>query len=139
LSDRGKSGRWEFEGTVAKNVCDLYFGKSVRSYLGKTKKNPNRQKARIEPEDDSVASQYVQAITEDGLALHGWYLPGKIRSCQTCQLTENTYALDDIGPRIAWLHFHQKEMTIVTRSLETMPDTINGFSASFESNCSWIN
>jgi hypothetical protein len=36
------SGRWEFEGTVAEDVRDLYVGKSIRTYLGKSSQNPIR-------------------------------------------------------------------------------------------------
>lgn len=42
LTDRNKSGRWEFKGTVADDVRDDYVGKSVRSYLGKSSQNPIR-------------------------------------------------------------------------------------------------
>lgn len=42
LSDRDKSGRWEFEGSVAEDVHDDYVGKSIRSCQGKPSQNPIR-------------------------------------------------------------------------------------------------
>ncbi len=36
------SGRWEFDGQVAQHIREIYVGKSVRSYQGKSNQNPIR-------------------------------------------------------------------------------------------------
>ena len=41
-SDFARSGRWEFEGVIDKDIRNLYVGKSVGAYLGQASQNPIR-------------------------------------------------------------------------------------------------